>query len=99
MAQDQNNIAVCGVRFVYYLYEPVLCNLLNPRQHGDMEKLAMEKLAKELLGLFAVIIIGVAILAVWWYVYELTQRSVVTWAVGVLLAFAVMHIGKKWSYP
>jgi len=71
---------------------------LNQRQHGDMEMSA-----KELLGLFAVIITGiitgVAILAVWSYVYELTQSSIVTWAVGVLLAFAVMHISKKLSYP
>jgi len=58
----------------------------------------MEKPAKELLGFFAVIIAGVAILAVWWYVYELTQRSIVAWAVGVLLAFVGMHIGKRWSY-
>jgi len=37
MAQNQNNIAVCGVRFVYYLYEPVLYNLLN-RRHAHRQR-------------------------------------------------------------
>ena len=53
----------------------------------------MEKPAKE-FDLFALIIVGVVALAVWWYAYELTQKSNVTWAVGVLLAFASMHISK-----
>ena len=57
----------------------------------------MEKPAKE-FDLFALIIVVVA-LAVWWYAYELTQKSNVTWAVGVLLAFAGMHISKRWSNP
>jgi uncharacterized membrane protein len=97
MAETQVTVSVVPQYVEYGLcttYTGLFCAIfLNPRHHRDVEKLA-----KELLGFFAVIIIGVAILAVWWYVYELTQRSIVTWAVGVLLAFAVMHIGKRWSY-
>jgi hypothetical protein len=61
--------------------------------------MAKEDPVKELIELIALIIVGSGILAAFYFVYELTQRSVVTWLIGMLAVFVGMYVVNKRIYP